>query len=179
MAWFGSYYRVTPPEMFLEAIGIADEGYGSYIWADSLDEAESLAWIRGIGEKISGRSFMGKHYCPYIPMCSRMDFFKGEMSTEQKLSIIHHSCWASYISRKPLKISAEHIVGDNGIVHNMVHWADSDSTYQPLLVEAIEEWERSIPGYWPKDRKMTGDIDDDLMRELQSLEPSKGQRPVP
>lgn len=110
---------------FLTEYKVGTQKYGADIMAYTLKEAERVAGERNIGETVIGngaQSYDG--YGRRISIEELNPDFKKLNDYEFLIElprIIHSACFLSYIAFKSGKISIEELIGDNGILHELIH----------------------------------------------------------
>jgi hypothetical protein len=127
--------------------------YGTYLYADSLKDAEKLVEQRNIGEKI----FRETEYKV------SSDVPPSKLFEDKKYTAaLHYTTFLSYVGMKAGVVTVEETLGDRGVVHEIVHFMHSlalskkrknDLVYQldvdraiPQIIEQLKEFEKKIPG---------------------------------
>jgi hypothetical protein len=88
--------------------------YSSYILGDNIRQIKHLLDLRGINEKIESK-------IQSINTIEDYSILSDSLFLENLPAITHLACYLSFIALKSKMISIEDIVGDEGIVHQLVH----------------------------------------------------------
>lgn len=129
-------------------ISATNAKYGAYLYARSWPHAEKVAKARGMGEVIGGVVRMRKfdHECPST-------LLNGLNKTEAaKLRTLHAISFLGYIAVQSEAAEPWEILGDKGLLHEVVHLFSFGGIKKARLVEKCREIERRVPGFLgPKD----------------------------
>lgn len=133
--------------------------YGSHIYARSLKEAERLALIRNIGEKVIGAVFDTREgYGRKIPEELQNPYFRDltDYDFVKKLpDIIHTACFLSYIASHSSP-NFSNALSDEGIVHELVHLMvceDTDTRMVRRIRGRFCQLQDQVVGYLPISNK--------------------------
>lgn len=142
MPWYYSTYqpRIDLPE---------EKRFGKFesaIHADSVEEARDYADLRNIGERLEDVRPFNKH--PYQPP-SEMLIREGELDRAEVLRAIHATTFLSYLLMQSKQLHPAQIVGDQGLLHEVVHHLELGDPKRHEIVEMLREHERLVPGYFP------------------------------
>lgn len=89
---------------YLTEYKLENESYSFFVTANSLKEAEEIINIRNIGEKIVGELENSP-----IP------------KTLNSLELLHYVSFLSFIALKSGKLTIEEVLGDRGVLHELIH----------------------------------------------------------
>ncbi len=103
--------------------------YGTHIYADSIYEAREIAKRRNIGEKeLWKQGVVTNGYGQKMNMEIMNPDFRNLSNYEflNKLpEIIHSACFMGFILSKQGKAKTEDLIGDGGIIHELIHLLQS------------------------------------------------------
>ena len=141
-AWYLTEYSPWGKKPLPESpIGL----YGSHIWARSFPDAERKAKLRGLGERVAGRVLMQKGARPH-ELPSQMVLSK-RLSWKRKVRIIHATCFLCFLLARSNKWPTEGTMGDEGILHQVIHSLCIGWPRRKALSEMLAAAERMVPGY--------------------------------
>lgn len=149
MRWYHCHYPPRP-EHANPRVDKRDEGIGSYssfIRANSVKNARILARRRNIGEIVDGRWGTTKSKTPY-PLTSKM-LLKSRLSKSQALDVIHSATFLSYLLMQSHSAPACDIVGDEGLLHQVIHSLCFGSPSRKDMAATLKYFEGRVPGYLP------------------------------
>lgn len=98
----------------LTSYKIADKKYSSYITGVTLSEIKAKIYFRGLDEVIES-SIQNIEVLSDFNELSNSDFIK------EIPNILHLTCFLSFIALKSKCFSVDEIVGDEGILHDLIH----------------------------------------------------------
>jgi hypothetical protein len=102
---------------FITKYTIGDNEYSSFVIAENADEAHRIIKSRGIGEEIEGIN----------DVVAGLERFSGLPDSEFLVHlprIAHQSCWVAWMALKSGQIDQDDILGDEGILHEIIHLID-------------------------------------------------------
>ena len=105
---------------YLTEYRLENESYSFYVNAHTIEEAQSIINDRNIGEEICGEIEN-----PPIPQ------------TLNSLQLLHYVCFASFMALKANKLTIEEVLGDRGVLHEVIHIIDG--TYDEKTINNIDE----------------------------------------
>lgn len=179
--WHVTIYEYARKARFVAGGGL----YGGYIWAKDFEHAKRLAALRNIGETVqgAGNPYMAAGFRdPYeLPsdllkkfLRPRSDAWSSDWFVEHKnmavtmpapimadpatvIKAVHGTTFLCYIASRAGLISSDEALSDNGLVHEVIHFAsslvDRRFGHYPVAEElhhAIESLERKVPGFTSK-----------------------------
>lgn len=120
---------------------VGNTPYGCHIYATSTRQAEAIARKRNIGERVEGRG--------------EAPVKKYGLTPIQKL---HQATFLGWIGIKAGLLTEDDVVGDRGLVHEMIHMMETAddqqeeldenySAYWKLFHTRFEKLQRLIPGW--------------------------------
>lgn len=119
--------------------------YSSFIRAPDRRAADRLARNRGIGEKVICEWAPEGRKAPYLKPSELMA--KRALTARQRLELIHGVTWLSYILMQSMKTPPSIVLGDEGIVHQVIHCMISGRPLRSSLVATLQHFEQLAPGY--------------------------------
>lgn len=119
--------------------------YSSFIRATDLKAANRLARNRGIGEKVICQWQPEGRKVPYLKPSELLA--KRSMTAKQRMDVIHGTCWLSYLLMQSMKVAPAATVGDEGILHQVIHSMSSGRPSRKALIDTLRHYEQLVPGY--------------------------------
>lgn len=143
MTWFLCVYPPHPhmPVDIQDNIG----DYSSFICASDLKAENRLARNRNIGEKVICQWQPEGRKAPY-PKPSEL-MAKRSLTTRQRMDVIHGTCFLSYLLMQSMKTSPAAVVGDEGILHQVIHSMSFGRPSRKELIDTLRHYEQLVPGY--------------------------------
>lgn len=141
MPWFLCVYPPKPhmPVDIHDNIG----DYSSFIKAVDKKAANRLARNRNLGEKVI--CLWGGKGAPYQRPSEILS--KRTMTPKQRMSVIHGTCWLSYLLMQSMKTPPADTVGDEGILHQVIHYFSFSGARKQALIDTLRHYEQLVPGY--------------------------------
>lgn len=142
MPWYLCQYPAFPADPITDD---TEGNYSSFIWARSRKDAERLAKVRRMGERVLC-CWQRKGRDPYRRPSDQLR--RRKMTTRERFDAIHGLVFLSYILLRSRRATPEHILGDHGILHEAVHnLTFGCAPRRRELIEAVAGFERMAPGY--------------------------------
>lgn len=144
MPWFMCEYLAFPDDKVLRNCSI--DNYSSFIFAKNRAHADALAIKRNMGEKVICRWVRRGRVSPYeLPSAQLL---KRSLTPTRKFNIIHGVCFMGYILLRSKRADAAHVLGDEGVLHQVIHGMQFGYPYRHELADRVRHYERLTPGYW-------------------------------
>lgn len=143
MPWYMCVYPAWPHMPTDPGNMVGD--YSSFIRAKNLKQAEKLAAQRGLGERVICKWSPDGRKAPY-PLPSDL-LRKRSLSPKQRMDIIHGTCFLSYLLMQSAKAPPSGILGDEGLLHQVIHSMSFGRPSRKQLIETMIYFERQVPGY--------------------------------
>jgi|GEM_PF-3694370 len=96
------------PSIYLTKYWASDAWWSFFVVADSWEGAKAIADARGLGEVVEG-------------VQSVADFNADSVAVKSFSDLLHMGCFLSYVALKSGKATPEEILGDRGVLHEIVH----------------------------------------------------------
>lgn len=96
------------PSIYLTKYLAADAWWSFFAVADSWEEAQAVADSRGMGEMVQG-------------VQSVSEFNAESVAVKSFSDLLHMGCFLSYVALKSGKAIPDEILGDRGVLHEIVH----------------------------------------------------------
>lgn len=144
----------TNGHIYLTEYAEGTASYGAYLEAEDLPHARALSIQRGLNERI-----LGEALDPALPH-KLLDLIE----TEQWIEAAHEACFLGFVGITSGMLSARDILGDQGLVHELLHLAlkyepsdeETDENH-PLMREELKmrlwmqacQLEMRVPGWVP------------------------------
>ncbi len=122
---------------FITKYKIGDNEYSSFVIAENSDNANNLIKLRGIGETIDGTS-EGPNSLTRFSTLSDSKFLR------HLPRIAHQICWISWMAANSGMVGIDDILGDEGILHEIIHLIDPstrDITNLQLIKDKVAKLE--------------------------------------
>lgn len=145
MPWFLTHYagapgaRVARPGM--DSIG----EYGSFVWARTWREAETLCLRRGIGEHVVGRSGRRAAHRPE-PRPSDL-LRKRRLGPAERLGVVHAVCFLAGIWATSRNLPAWAVTADQAVLHDTIHCLSLGRPTRAEMIERLRVVEAETPGF--------------------------------
>lgn len=97
--------------LFLTDYAEGSGTYGAYIQADTKPHARQLAQRRGLNERV-----LGKIAAPALP-----NRLRQLIRDEQWIDAAHEACLLGFVGLMSGALTPRDVVGDNGLVHELLH----------------------------------------------------------
>lgn len=91
--------------------------FGSQIYANCFEEAESLSKSRNIGEVVEGKTNFENIECL--------------INLKDLQDLTHYVCFLSFIALKSNRVSIDGVLGDLGTLHELIHFSKNQSDLSP------------------------------------------------
>lgn len=117
--------------------------YSSFIRARDMKQARKLALQRGLGERVL--CLWGGKRAPYVRPSELLA--KRSLTPKQRMDVIHGTCWLSYLLMQSMKTPPADTVGDEGILHQVIHYMSSGQPRKQGLIDSLRHYEHLVPGY--------------------------------
>lgn len=111
------------------------QSYGMSLWAKNKKDAETVAKLRGMGERVTSGPCRGAR--PF-PRCSTILRGRNKPVKEK----VHSLCFLSTLAWSSGKADYRDLIGDLGIIHEYAHGVP-----MKRIMPAVLELEKLVPGY--------------------------------
>lgn len=141
MPWYLCEYHAHPQ---WSATGKGEPGaYSSELWARGQRDANRVARIRGLGEKVlsMGRGCPTFHAYPSELILRRND------TRAKALEVVHAATFLAYVCMQAKLLLPYDVVGDEGIVHQTIHALANGSPTKRYVSIMLRHWEQRCPGW--------------------------------
>lgn len=102
--------------------------YGSYCVGTSKAEIQKILLTRGLNEIIDSK-VRYLHKAERFTERYKFDQLTKKDITDNRRSIMHNVCYMGYVLLKSGKYHVDQILGDNGVLHNLIHIWHEFETY--------------------------------------------------
>jgi hypothetical protein len=139
MPWFMTKYQTSGRHL--------DRQMRGYIYANNQEEAALKASLRNLGEEIVEDVGDGTPYVPPSEQLFNLQYY----NYEQVINLIHGTLWLAFLwSQYDKSVSTKDLVGDDGIVHDVVHCI---TLFYPKerVITMLQQIEKEVPGYLSDD----------------------------
>ena len=108
---------------FITRYGVNNNSYAGFVFAKDEKEALEILLTRRTKETIIGEGY------------DKIGLKRKSNASDAHIlknlpSIIHQYCWLSWIALKSEMISIDEVLGDEGVMHELIHLLDPDSEIQ-------------------------------------------------
>ncbi len=149
--WYICHYPARPEHYFnWNATQDGDDlvgSYSSFILANSEKHARALAKQRNIGEHVDG--VLGARKSRPYPLASEL-LAKRRLTPSGKIDVLHATTFLSYLLMQSHSAPPCDILGDEGLLHQVIHTIAFGSPKRTDMVAVLRYFEKMVPGYWPK-----------------------------
>jgi hypothetical protein len=145
MPWYATHYDAVMGRAVKEAGRPQGGDYTSFVWARNKYAAGLICHRRGIGESVFGPS--GKKALPRPERRLSDMLRKRKLSPRDRIGIIHAAAFLSGIWATANNRPAWDVLGDEGILHTIIHSLANGSPTRARVIDRVRAMEQQIPGY--------------------------------
>lgn len=147
VGWYMTSYTAQADEL-VPAYDVTPVGaYGGYVWARSRRSAQRVIRQRNLRERI-----IDAVPCPRPPYERPSELLSRR--SPPKLRVLHGAMYLGWIASRAQVTTGTTLIGDRGILHELVHLFSLGHPPKGLkreLIERLRRLELATPGYWSKE----------------------------
>lgn len=102
---------------YLTSYSVGDKLYSGYVLAENEQEAQELLAVRNLGETLDG-VFQSPNVLERFSTLCDAEYMRSLPKA------LHQACWVGWIAIKAGFITHDELLGDQGILHEMIHLLD-------------------------------------------------------